>query len=635
MANSAESLARELADVRRRLAALERGTQLQSSTLGTSAGVVSVVHGLEAGISAGAAAAEALQKAVTAQATADGAVHTYFGDTEPGNASFGDLWRTTDGTVKQYDGEDWQDIADPQVAADVEEALDRVAHAEEALDGKITTYFNNSTNPPQDDPDVILNNGDLWIVADGGNLIRRWDGANWIDAPAGSAALADRAVTSTKLETDLVLTSRVIAGEATGRRAEMNPDGFTVYAPGEDGGTRVVARLGYTSTSDYLAVSNTQGIAGASMSADGTVSGARFNAADIALDGRRLTDVFDDHGRGIVARGVRTTHATYIAPGTVRPYLRVDAVLFPGRQYCIWTSPMVVVNSTNLGTAVAYLGYKIGEEATTSNYTVIQAVRAPGDWTQVQFREPFSLPSGYTTPQTVSFLIAQESITRDGGLYCETNRPGHIVVEDIGRATASSGIATLNASTDRSPLQPARTLTATSVTTAYYGKPPAGSDLYNVVSTPGQNVGDQYQYGFVGAVQGREYRTLVWFPDLTTTLTGRTILSARFKAYVSYWAPSGTTSDLLALGIHSYADYTVAPGTSGHIGQMPPNYTEIVADSVPSGADKWIDLPSSTWDGWKTGQSRGIVLQRPLTRNDDDEYYCQPRGPFTLEINYV
>lgn len=205
--------------MKRRLDALERSAQLASSTIDLSSGTYSVAEGLEAGLSAGAAAAEAIIRASSAEAKADGAVHTYFGPTKPGgNIAPGDFWRRDDGVVFQFDGGDWVELSgtDPQLAADVEAALDRIAHNEEALDGKVSTYYAPAAAAPTATPAL----GDLWVVSDKHNLTRRWDGTRWVDLLVGWDALDESA------------TSRILSASQSAATAIANAASAQAAADG-------------------------------------------------------------------------------------------------------------------------------------------------------------------------------------------------------------------------------------------------------------------------------------------------------------------------------------------------------------------------------------------------------------------
>lgn len=599
----AEILAAEIADLKRRISDMERTAQLTRSTIVDEHGhEMTVLDGLRAGWNAQTSAATAISAATEARAKADGAVVTYFGPNEPpltGDtaAKPGDLWRQTGGEVYQVNaaGNDWVQVS---ANSDLTDALDSLAGLESAIDGKITTYYFPSGTPPYEPED-----GDLWIVPDLDNQVRRYDSDQnqWIPLLVGSDAIENFAITAAKLEATLVLASRVIAGSPTGKRAEMNSDGFHVYVPDGDG-VREVARLGVADENDSLTVARSDGEAVATISEDGVMSGAQMNSDSVFYRGDELDLILDQRPRGIIARGMRDTHATYITSGTERPYLRVDAVLHPGRQYRIWTSPLVVVNSNGTTTLGVHLSYKIGEQCTTSNAVRINACRCPGDWTQVMFNEPFQLPSTYTEPQTVSFLIsAIGSGGNGGGIYCETGRPGHLVVEDVGHAVEDTGIKTLNASTDRAALVDRQVLTLNHSTLTVYHDGDKAS-----------NTGTQWSPGYVGqyAADLPEYATFVTFPDVTSALSGRTVLSARVQVPVRSWIhPSGI--DSLALSTHGTSDLSTPPATLPTLNSIATTY------GMPAPSTRWIELPSSVFSSLKTGAVRGVIIHRPTVRNTE------------------
>lgn len=764
MSTSAELLARELAELKRRITAMERKSQVGNSTIDIDGVALPVRDCIRTGFDAEVAAAEALDIATSAEAKADGAVVTYFGDTAPGpGAKFGDLWRDSDGMVRQYDGDEWQDITDPETAAAVGEALDRLSVTEAALDGKITTYYTSSVQPPQNlatecapnggfestlpgiawntqagsyerlreaaktgdygyrmtasttgnryvtragckfptsegrhyhieldarlvagtstangvgaacvlysgstggtsigsgvalradngptsasdgwvhiSGDYTMSNssatfivfspwlykntngavydidnftvtdldattdqlrpGDLWIVTDCGNLIRRWSGTEWVDAPLGPESIAEHAVTASKLEADLVLASRVIAGAENGKRAEMNPDGFHVYVPDAQGGVREVARLGVAGQNDSLIVSHASGESMASISEDGVVSGTQFNSNSVFYKGDELDIVLDNRPRGIIARGVRTTYATYNSAGYVRPYLRVDAVLHPGRQYRVWTSPINMTKASN-GNTIAYLGYKVGEQATTANFTLIQAQRVPLSYAQVMFNEPFQLPSTYTTSQTVSFLLAHGAEGGAGRIEGETNRPVHLVIEDVGRAVDDTGITVLNATSDRADLMDRQTYAVNHSKVVRY-----------INGSTSDTTGAQFGNGYIGkytdSSSALENVTYISFPDITAAISGRTVLGIRVQIPIQLWSnPSG--KDSFDVSLHGYAGTATAPSS------LPTLSAVATATGVPAPSTRWVSLPDSTFAAFKSGQARGVLLHRPSNR---------------------
>lgn len=624
MASSAESLARELADLRRRLAALERGTQLTTSTVSTSGGTISVVQGLEAGMSAGAAAAEAVARAASAEAKADGAVHTYFGPTAPEqDIHVGDLWRDDEGTVSQFDGVDWVPISgdNPELAADLEEAMDRIAHAEEALDGKVTTYFVSSKNPP---PENLLNKGDLWIVSDGGNLIRRWDGTNWIDAPAGAAALADRAVTSTKLETDLVLTSRIIAGEAGGNRAEMNPDGFHVYDA-----SREVMRLGRAGESDYMTIVKADGSSAAGITQEGTVNALGVSAGNkLWYQGREMTTILDEMPLGVLAQGKRTTRGQATsAQNSYLQYMRIDATLIPGRQYRLTVGPIyaAITSPGVLGVAIIY---RYDNPATpTLNHGMLSLIKCRTDHDIVApLSVPFEVNSTDGTARSVSFLVAYCNLAASGYVNLTPDNaqpcPTYFTLEDMGAKyrTVSKGHAgAMNLPQDWVPgiLDPV----------AIDGQP---TDRKNYVvngdtataTTLGGTADEMYQGPWPD--HGKRYVSAVWWQGLPEAVTGCDIKGMMLLVNAKQWhyANGGTVT----LAPHGWTSLPDSFSLSG----LPTFRVE--SAGFPNPGYRYIPIPAELWDGFKTGRWRGFVFVGDETLDSSGKFGNNPEVNPDLQL---
>lgn len=85
---------------------------------------------------------QALADAANAQATADGKIDTYYQTSAPTGASLGDLWFDTDDNNKLYrhDGSGWELARDAGVA----QAITAAAGAQATADGKVTTYVGES-----------------------------------------------------------------------------------------------------------------------------------------------------------------------------------------------------------------------------------------------------------------------------------------------------------------------------------------------------------------------------------------------------------------------------------------------------------------------------------------------------------
>lgn len=142
-----------------------------------------------------------------AQATADGAISTYFqsnapwanGSTQP-VAVVGDVWYDSDdGKAYRWSGaagspaNTWVEIVDAGTNA----ALAAAAAAQTTANGKITTFYAAAGSPP-----AATTIGDLWVVTDQGNQLRRATAtgtASWVTVQLGTNALADGAITDVKV----------------------------------------------------------------------------------------------------------------------------------------------------------------------------------------------------------------------------------------------------------------------------------------------------------------------------------------------------------------------------------------------------------------------------------------------------
>jgi hypothetical protein len=117
-------------------------------------------------------AVAAIAAAQNAQDTADEKINTFYQNNPPSGAgeAEGDLWFDTNDTNKLYTyrSGNWVLTADTRVAL----AITNAAGAQATADGKVTTYYTNSTP-------TASAVGDLWYSSTA-NLLRRWNGSVWV-----------------------------------------------------------------------------------------------------------------------------------------------------------------------------------------------------------------------------------------------------------------------------------------------------------------------------------------------------------------------------------------------------------------------------------------------------------------------
>lgn len=132
---------------------------------------------------------------IALQSAIDGSITTYYQNDPPwpagspspsgGNVNQGDVWYdSNDNGAYRWTGtsgspaNSWQKIAD----------TDNSALAGK-IDTKVTTYIaNNSPGPTA--PAGGFTAGDLWMVTDQNNLLKRWSGSAWVSLQLGDAAIS-------------------------------------------------------------------------------------------------------------------------------------------------------------------------------------------------------------------------------------------------------------------------------------------------------------------------------------------------------------------------------------------------------------------------------------------------------------
>lgn len=131
---------------------------------------------------------------VTLQAAIDGQIVSYFQSAAPwptgtahnGDTNMGDIWYDSDpgGGAYRWSGatgtpaNTWVKIADTDTSG-----------LTSLINTKVTTYLANASPGPTA-PSGGFTTGDMWMVIDQGNKLRRWSGSAWVDVLIGDGAIA-------------------------------------------------------------------------------------------------------------------------------------------------------------------------------------------------------------------------------------------------------------------------------------------------------------------------------------------------------------------------------------------------------------------------------------------------------------
>lgn len=137
---------------------------------------------------------------------------TYVGDDAPTgpDVRYGDLWiKTPDNVLYRWDGDSWEGYSDPRIVS------------------KNQTFMDFDANVP-----TAQAIGDLWVVVDMGNLMRRWDGVQWVDLHPAADILTG------------VLPDEILSGKVVLTNDVYAKDGLLI-ADGSGASVRVTATGGY------------------------------------------------------------------------------------------------------------------------------------------------------------------------------------------------------------------------------------------------------------------------------------------------------------------------------------------------------------------------------------------------------
>lgn len=173
--------------------------------------------------------------------------------------------------------------------------------------------------------------------------------------------ISANAVTASKLETDLILSTNIYAGQPTGRHAKMSPLGFQTFAPDPDGGAPFVATSLGTSSKDSLEIYNSGDLV-ASINDEGRGQFSTMSAADDidvksypllgttadyepAVSGGALIEGhLDKAARGLVAYGVIPTDGQVLNSNA--QVFTLPFMAYPGRSYrAVMPSQLVTLGS--------------------------------------------------------------------------------------------------------------------------------------------------------------------------------------------------------------------------------------------------------------------------------------------------
>jgi hypothetical protein len=537
----------------------------------------------------------------------------------------------------RWTGASWQLLQDQGVTT----ALANAAAAQTAADTKAKLFAQAATPTYSGAANTAY-----WIdtSAGGGNVPKVWNGTAWVPYQLGNGAIqpnslvasnvvATGTITAALFEALLVLTTAVIAGNASGDHARLDGQGLRIFV--DDPVDHIPNQAGAlgTSSSDFLSLTDSAGHTQAALS---DVGGASFTALTVTSDpvfrGKNLTTIIAEQTNGKNYRGSWYLGDFASRSLQVRSEIGIVQFVFPiiaGHSYEI----TVVGPFTHWGpgwlngypgqtagtASEMQLGYKI---ATTTSQTPVNATVSSTDVNRLFFQGVpdygWQNPSAdFTYDATVtgqaSLLITQLC---NFGTTATASHWGLIrfSVTDLGPATArpvtyNNGGGTWYVGTAGTVSSPKRQYDTGELTPAGW----ASFTGSNVLRTDTADVVQGYDpSGFNGDGWG-----YWWFniPSITGTVD-----EAWIYLYANHWYYNSGGTALVFMSTGTGQNNPAVTATFPHAGW-------------PVNAGWWLRLGQTDADYFKTG-TNGFGVGTAHTTNG--LYYGRFYGPLgRLRILYT
>jgi hypothetical protein len=393
-----------------------------------------------------------------------------------------------------------------------------------------------------------------------------------------------------KLSAILILATRIILGDPTGARLEIDALGLDQF--GEDG-ARTLQLGANPAGGNFLTIvdpANPQA-ALASIADNGVITAQSFLVAgSISYQGDELAQVFDALPRGLMTWGYRET-GDYTTGMT--GIMELEVAGQPGRMYRISHSACFVepatpgTNPTTQGEM--RLHYTLdGSRPTTSSAVLTTTGRsAPGDYGGLMAN--FGQVGVEAAAVRIRVLLTYQSHFGLSSRFITGGYSNGLLfwIEDVGTWEMPGGVSSAGAGTGATASATYRrewqATWARSWTNGGQDVRFSNGELVQGYFNDGTS-GDQVSaFGFDDA-------------DIRASLAGATITSAELYLYAHHWY--WNTGGYVRVRTHNSAETDTYPAVSGTI--------DSEQFGKPQG--KWFSLPGSVGDGFRNGTIRGFAL---------------------------
>lgn len=386
--------------------------------------------------------------------------------------------------------------------------------------------------------------------------------------------------------------------DGTGNTSVVDGQGLRVYnTEAVTGEVQERVRVGtHSGDGDYFSIADDGGVPTVVMDKTGQIVGRHGNFTDsLTYKGTELEAYVGDRPGGIVAWTGRGTRSAVDSTGNVLPYLRITFPDVQGRSYSVEVSGLVGYITQATGAGIVNLHFRQDGQPATINDPIIarcQLASAAGSTsltTSGHMQRLFIGGSSGTTSLLLSFYRNQS--TGFFGMGPLANSPVYMVVKDIG---GGANLNSLNVGEflDGTATPPPATSTQT-VEWGYTGvRSYLGSD-----ATYAYNTAKGYQ-GLSPAGYGN--LKSIWTFNSTSVasyLSGATIHDIWIKFRFEHWYYSGGGTAKIRMHAHASLPSTFSATSNG-----------MDKGGWPIGAEYWVRVPDSLYEGWKTGAYKGAAL---------------------------
>lgn len=598
------------------------------------------------------------ENAITSREVADGAIaqeqlafdlnsiigqQIFYGPDTPTDPHLGDLWlheltppvgpiNATYEPLRRIEG-GWQVLTDSKAADGLLAAVAAQLDADAAADlaaGRLQQFV-------QDTEPAALGATEkgTWTDTNDGNRQYTWSGSAWISRRLGNGAITPNSLIASELfvtgsvnaallESTLVLSTTIIAGNPNGTHVRITPTGLRVFRIDPSSGLLdEVIRLG-TDTDDYFAIIDALGKLTASIDLNGI---AAFNGLSVTGDPRFQGELLSVL-LGAKAQIVAWT-SFWSATGPTTDEIGMIEIGFqakPGHAYALHATGLIPDASGGGDDHIVVFRIRAtfdGSAPNVSSSYIMGSGQGRTRYDLSPWENPvvnvhgmhFESATGAGSTVRALLTIVRPPTATYADIYTDnTISRRYFWAEDLGKTPGDTGQINTGGGTRSAgqpptpPVPPNAKVDGESIFNATWVSNFRGNLSY-------VDFAEAYQGSDQGSGGNGNLRSFIGFPDIASALAGGALRYIRVWLWYGHWW--NNSGGLPVIGWHSNLNkVTTAVGQDAAV---------ITGPLIPRAAGAWIDLPVSWGNAFLAGTARGIALGPGPTTGA--QYYGRANGP--------